>query len=58
MRKKFASEFKRDVDTVARVGDVTLAEDASDLNGSAESVRLWTRQAEIDDSVRDDFWSI
>lgn len=53
MPKKFPSEFKRDVVTVARRGDLTVAEVAADFNVSAESVRRWLRQADIDDGVRD-----
>ena len=52
MPKKFPSEFKRDVVTVARRGDLTVAEVAADFNVSAESVRRWIRQADIDDGVR------
>ena len=52
MPKKFPSEFKRDVVTVARRGDLTVAEVAADFNVSAESVRRWMRQADVDDGVR------
>jgi transposase len=51
--KKFPPEFKRDVVTVARRGDLTLAEVAVDFDVSVESVRRWMRQADIDDGVRD-----
>ena len=51
--KKFPPEFKRDVVTVARRGDLTIAEVAADFDVSPESVRRWMRQADIDDSVRD-----
>jgi transposase len=53
MPKKFPAEFKRDVVTVARRGDLTLAEVAADFDVSVESVRRWMRQADIDDGVRD-----
>jgi transposase len=53
MPKKFAPEFKRDVVTVARRGDLTVAEVAADFDISVESVRRWMRQADIDDGVRD-----
>ena len=53
MPKKFPAEFKRDVVTVARRGDLTIAEVAADFDVSPESVRRWMRQADIDDSVRD-----
>jgi transposase len=53
MPKKFPPEFKRDVVTVARRGDLTLAEVAADFDVSVESVQRWMRQADIDDGVRD-----
>lgn len=53
MPKKFPSEFKRDVVTVARRGDLTVAEVAADFSVSAESVRRWMRQADIDDGIKD-----
>ena len=53
MPKKFPPEFKRDVVTVARRGDLTLAEVAADFDVSVESVQRWMRQAGIDDGVRD-----
>jgi transposase len=51
--KKFPPEFKRDVVTVARRGDLTIAEVAADFDISVESVRRWMRQADIDDGIRD-----
>ncbi len=51
--KKFPPEFKRDVVTVARRGDLTVAEVAADFDISPESVRRWMRQADIDDGIRD-----
>ena len=53
MPKKFPAEFKRDVVTVARRGELTVAEVAADFDISVESVRRWVRQAEIDDGIRD-----
>jgi transposase len=53
MPKKFPVEFKRDVVTVARRGDLTLAEVAADFDVSPESVRRWMRQADVDDGVKD-----
>jgi transposase len=38
---------------VARRGDLTHAEVASDFDISVESVRRWVRQADIDDGVVD-----
>src|SRR5215207_5863435 len=51
--KKFAPEFKRDVVTVARRGDLTIAEVAADFDISVASVRRWMRQADVDDGIRD-----
>lgn len=51
MPKKFPPEFKRDVVTVARRGDLTIAEVASDFDVSEESVRRWVKQADIDDGL-------
>ena len=51
--KKFPPEFKRDVVTVARRGDLTLHEVAADFDISPESVRRWMRQADIDDGIKD-----
>jgi transposase len=53
MPRKFPAEFKRDVVTVARRGELTVAEVAADFDISVESVRRWVRQAEIDDGIRD-----
>jgi transposase len=51
--KKFPPEFKRNVVTVARRGDLTIAEVAADFDISVESVRRWMRQADIDDGIKD-----
>jgi transposase len=53
MPRKFPPEFKRDVVAVARRGDLTINEVASDFDISPESVRRWMRQADVDDGVRD-----
>ena len=53
MPKRFPPEFKRDVVTVARRGDLTLNEVAADFDISPISVRRWMRQADIDDGVTD-----
>lgn len=53
MPKRFPPEFKRDVVTVARRGDLTIAEVAADFDISPESVRRWVKQADVDDGVRD-----
>jgi transposase len=52
MPKRFPTEFKRDVVTVARRGELSFAEVAADFDISIESVRRWVRQAEVDDGVR------
>src|SRR5829696_67435 len=51
--KKFPPEFKRDVVTVARRGDLTYAEVAADFDISVESVRRWMHQADVDDGIKD-----
>ncbi len=51
MPKKFPPEFKRDVVTVARRGDLTIPEVAVDFDVSEESVRRWVKQADIDDGL-------
>jgi transposase-like protein len=53
MPKRFPPEFKRDVVTVARRGDLSINEVAADFDISPESVRRWCHQADIDDGVRD-----
>lgn len=53
MPKKFPPEFKRDVVTVARRGDLTIAEVAADFDISPESIRRWMRQADVDDGIKD-----
>src|SRR3989440_6322619 len=53
MPKRFPAEFKRDVVTVARRGDLSVAEVAADFDISTESVRRWMRQADIDDGIKD-----
>ena len=51
MPKKFPAEFKRDVVAVARRGDMTQAEIASDFGVSETTLRRWLRQADIDDGI-------
>lgn len=53
MPKKFPPEFKRDVVTVARRGELSRAEVAADFGISEQSVNRWMHQADIDDGVRD-----
>ena len=38
---------------VARRGDLSVPEVASDFGVSEESVRRWMRQADVDDGIRD-----
>ncbi len=38
---------------VARRGDLTVTEVAADFDISVESVRRWSRQADIDDGIKD-----
>jgi transposase len=53
MAKRFPPEFKRDVVTVARRGDLSINEVAADFDISPESVRRWMRQADIDDGIKE-----
>jgi transposase-like protein len=49
MPKKFPAEFKRDVVAVARRGQLSQAEIASDFGTSETTLRRWLKQADIDD---------
>ena len=53
MPKKFPAEFKRDVVTVARRGDLSVAEVAVDFGIAEETVWRWMRQADINDGIKD-----
>ena len=53
MPKRYPPEFKRDVVTVARRGDLTVNEVAADFDVSPESVRRWMRQADIDAGIKE-----
>lgn len=53
MPKKYPPEFKRDVITVARRGDLSVAEVAIDFGVAEETVRRWLRQADVDDGLKD-----
>jgi transposase len=53
MPKKFPAEFKRDVVTVARRGDLTRGEVAADFGISEQTVIRWMQQADIDDGIKD-----
>ena len=52
MPKKYPPEFKRDVVTVARRGDLSVAEVAVDFGVAEESVRRWMKQADVDDGIK------
>jgi len=53
MPKRYPPEFKRDVVSVARRGDLTIPEVAVDFGIAEESVRRWMRQADIDDGIKE-----
>ncbi len=52
MPKKYPEEFKSDVVMVARRGDLSVHEVATDFGVAEETVRRWMRQADVDDGVR------
>lgn len=51
--KRYPLKFRGDVVTVARRGDLTLAEVAADFNVFAKSVCGWLREADIEDGIID-----
>ena len=53
MPKKYPVEFKQDVVAVARRGELSLGEVASDFGIAEETVRRWMRQADVDDGVKE-----
>ena len=53
MPKKYPHEFKRDVVTVARRGDLSVTEVAVDFGVAEETVRRWMKQADVDDGIKD-----
>ena len=53
MPKRYPPEFKTDVVTVARRGDLSVAEVAVDFGVAEESVRRWMKQADVDDGIKD-----
>ena len=53
MPKRYPDEFKRDVVAVARWGDLTVLEVATDFGVAEETVRRWMRQADIDEGIKD-----
>jgi transposase len=48
-RRKFTNEFKRDTVRLVREGGKGIAEVARDLDLTESAVRLWVKQAEIDE---------
>jgi transposase len=48
-RRKFTAEFKRDTVRLVREGGKTVGEVARDLDLTESAVRLWLKQAEVDD---------
>ena len=53
MPKRYPPEFKRDVVTVARRGDLSVVEVAVDFGVAEESVRRWMKRADVDDGIKD-----
>ena len=53
MPKRYPPEFKTDVVTVARRGDLSVVEVAVDFGVAEESVRRWMKQADVDDGIKD-----
>ena len=53
MPKGYPDEFKRDVVAVARRGDLTIREVATDFGVAEESVRRWMRQVDINEGIKD-----
>ena len=53
MPKKYPVEFKQDVVAVARRGELSLGEVASDFGIAEETVRRWMRQSDIDEGVKE-----
>ena len=53
MPKRYPEEFKRDVVAVARRGDLTVLEVATDFGVVEETVRRWMRQTDIDEGIKD-----
>ena len=53
MPKIYPPEFKRDVVTVARRGDLSVAEVAINVGIAVETVRRWMKQADVDEGIRE-----
>ena len=52
-RRSFPTEYKAEVVELVRTSGKTVAEVARDLDLTETAVRVWVRQAEIDDGERD-----
>ena len=52
MPKRYPDEFRKDVVAVARRGDLTVLEVATDFGVAEETVRRWMRQ-DIDEGIKD-----
>ena len=53
MGKRYPNEFRADVVAVARQGDLSLKQVATDFGVSQASVTNWIRQADIDEGHKD-----
>jgi len=53
-RRSFTPEFKAEIVAVCRQGDRTVAQVAKDFDLTETAVRLWVKQAEIDEGDRPD----
>ena len=53
-RRSFTPEFKADIVAQCRQGDRTVRQIALDFDLTETAVRLWVKQAEIDDGTRDE----
>ena len=51
-RRSFSEEFKRDTVALVRSSGKSIGEVARDLDLTESALRLWVRQADIDDGTR------
>lgn len=52
MAKPYPEEFRRDVNAVARQGEIPLTQVAKDFGISEGTVTNWLRRADVDDGVK------
>jgi transposase len=52
-RRSFSKEFKRDAVELVRSSGKSIGEVARDLDLTESALRLWVRQADVDDGKRD-----